>query len=293
MSFILSATKALLPPLPSGYPSLNLSEMWIGQGTDANMLVFRAGSQWRMVRNNVSSSEATGSAAMLPAVVVNGSKLYPIFRDCGGYLYFSNGSRTLWFVEGIGWVYMADGAPGYVPEEYTNEDGATVGDNFYVVQSFRYSDGAIITLKPRGALSGGTDLQATFSWQRWDGPTTGLPFGSYEGKEGASGTKEMGCPRWKDSSGNTYIRSLEKVLGRWNYGAIHYENGKWLIGSVGAVNGWYEGSEPSLTSSVIFRFCKPEGSEVMGSDRTVTFVDRVEGENTAEVLLGEVAIWHS
>lgn len=103
----------------------------------------------------------------------------------------------------------------------------------------------------------------------------------------------MGCPRWKDSSGNTYIRSLEKVLGRWNYGAIHYENGKWLIGSVGAVNGWYEGSEPSLTSSVIFRFCKPEGSEVMGSDRTVTFVDRVEGGNTAEALLGEVAIWHS
>lgn len=127
MSFILSATKALVPPLPLGYPSVNLSEMWIGQGADANMLVFQAGSQWRMVRNNVSSSEATGSAAMLPAVVVNGSNLYPIFRACGGYLYFSNGSRTLWFVEGFGWVYMADGAPGYVPEEYTNEDGLRWG----------------------------------------------------------------------------------------------------------------------------------------------------------------------
>ena len=293
MSFLYSPTRLLTPKTPNGYPSANNSEMWVGTGNDRGFVVFRADRQWRMAKTLNGSVGGAGSATLFPAIVVDGVKLWPVYRDCGGFLYFSNNARAVWFVEGIGWVYMGNGSPGYVPEEYTDENGDPAGDDFYTVSfPYSYSDDTVLQLKPRGRLSGGTEKTATFFWERWDGPTTGFPFGAYNPKGGASGTKVMGCPRWRDGSGNYYIRSLKQVLGKWSYGAIHYENGKRLIGSVGAVNGWYEGSEPSLTSSVTFRFCKPEGSEVTGSDRTVTFVDRVEGEDTTEALLGEVAIWH-
>lgn len=295
MSFIYSPTRVFMPPVPAFFLDANNSEMWVGQGADRDYVVLRVKLQWRMFHNTGTSWDTTGSVALFPTITCGGDVLYPVFRDCGGFFYYASRGAALWFVEGMGWVYMVGGAPGYTPEEYTDENGNPAGDNFYVVDSFKYSDGGTLKLKPRGALEGSSDLEATFSWPRWDGPSTPLPFGVYEPKEGARGTRVLGSPRWRDSNGKYYVRSIKKTNGRWAYGDIHFDDWEyvWVIGAVGAVNGWYEGEEPSLTSPVTFRFRKPEGSDITGDDLTVSFVDYVEGNEKEDALVGEVAIWHS
>ena len=294
MSFVYSPTRALVPRLPGFCPSINLSEMWIGQGVDQNRLVFRAGTQWRMVDLGTTTSAGTGASNVLPSIVIDGNTLSPVFRDCGTYLYFQSSSAAMWFVDGFGWVYMSGGAPGYVPSEFTDENGNPAGDSFYVVSvPSSFSESATGTVTPRGKLLGGSTKTATLSWKRWDGPTGATPFGTYVAAGSSSGTRVVGCPQWKDGNGKTYIRSLAKISDAWQYGEIRYEAGKWVIGAIGNSQGWYEGSEPSLTLSVTFRFCVPEGSTVTGEDLVIAFDTYVEGSNTAEVHLGEVAIWHS
>ena len=113
----------------------------------------------------------------------------------------------------------------------------------------------------------------------------------YEPKGGASGNKYFGLPRWRDSSSNYYVRSLEKKNGRFSYGGIRYENGKWLLGELNSPSGWWEGEEPNKEKAVTFQFCKPEDSEITGSNRTLSLYDYVQGDETGVAYLGEVAIW--
>ena len=118
-----------------------------------------------------------------------------------------------------------------------------------------------------------------------------MQLGEYEPKGGVSGKKYFGLPRWRDSSSNYYIRSLEKKNGRFSYGGIRYESGKWLLGELNSPSGWWEGEEPNKEKAVTFQFCKPEDSEITGSNRTLSFYDYVQGDETGVAYLGEVAIW--
>ena len=113
----------------------------------------------------------------------------------------------------------------------------------------------------------------------------------YEPKGGVSGEKCFGLPRWRDNSSNYYIRSLEKKNGRFSYGGIRYEGGKWLLGELNSPSGWWEGEEPNKEKTVTFQFRKPEDSEITGSNRTLSFYDYVQGDETGVAYLGEVAIW--
>ena len=101
----------------------------------------------------------------------------------------------------------------------------------------------------------------------------------------------MGLPRWRDNQGSYYVRSFNRIASHYTYGSIRYESGKWIIGTVNSSGGWWEGKEPDKKFSVTFTFCKPEDSEITGSNLTLTFYDYVQGNESAPAYMGEVAIW--
>ena len=287
MSFVYSATRLVCPKVPSFIPGPNTStDVWIGQNADAGLAVARIGTQWRMFHAE------NGAANVVPSIVVDGNELAPVFREVGGSIYWASATAALYFADGFGWVYMDGGAPGYIPVEYTDDRDRYKGDEFYVLTTTPYAEGAIMKLTARGRLTGQADKTASYSWKRWDGPKAAAPFGEYTGAGGESGSKFIGLPQWVDGDGKYYTRSLTQEDSHWVYGDVHFGKDKWLIGSEGNAAGWHEGSEPTKTGSTVFRFCVPPGSEVTGTDITLTFSGYVEGSNQKEMLLGEVAIWH-
>ena len=64
-----------------------------------------------------------------------------------------------------------------------------------------------------------------------------------------------------------------------------------VVGELNSPSGWWEGEEPNKEKAVTFQFCKPEDSEITGSNRTLSFYDYVQGDETGVAYLGEVAIW--
>ena len=118
------------------------------------------------------------------------------------------------------------------------------------------------------------------------------PYGVYKPHGDVSGQRVIGLPEWKDGYGLRYTRSMNKEKnGHYSYGFIHYDKGKWLIGSVGDENGWYEGDEPKVNQSTIFRFMKNDDSEVTGTNRTISFDKYVAGNEKQYIYIGEAAIW--
>ena len=78
----------------------------------------------------------------------------------------------------------------------------------------------------------------------------------------------------------------------YTYGAIHYEGGKWVIGTIGDANGWWEGQEPNIENSITFQFKKNDDSQATGTDKTVIFEEYAAVTEKKEIYLGEIAIWH-
>lgn len=226
----------------------------------------------------------------VPYLTVDGSKYTPVYTDINGFIYW-RGSGYIYYSLAWGWV-KCNMFPGYEPvetSEYDSEKGETVygGDSFYEIGSIPYSEGKSSRMTPRGTLRNKDVKSVSIEWERWVGQTE---FGEYEGKGGASGTRILGLPKFR-GNGETFLRSVNKERGYFTYGRIHYSSGKWVIGEIGSANGWHEGSEPKTGSSVTFQFCRPEGSEVKGSNISVSFDSYVMGEETDTGYLGEVAVW--
>lgn len=127
--------------------------------------------------------------------------------------------------------------------------------------------------------------------QNTDGQT--YPFGIYEPQGSATGQKIVGSPKWKDNDNQEYIKSvsLDRNTRTYTYGKIHYLKGKWLIGNEGDASGWWEGSEPSKTTDVIFYFKTKSGIPVTGQDKTIKFNGYAAGSEKQMIYVGEVAIW--
>ena len=66
---------------------------------------------------------------------------------------------------------------------------------------------------------------------------------------------------------------------------------KWLIGVYGSTSGWWEGAEPSITSPTTFTFTVPEGSEVTGTNITVTYDQYVKGIDTLTFYVGNTGVF--
>lgn len=270
-------------------PNFDLPDgVWVGSGTDAGYLAFKLPySYWGdniMVRNDLCFS-----------LKVNGSTLSPVYTPVNGYMHWSGGGH-LYYTQTYGWVYMTGMFPGYEPLEenvkYDRDKGVYTGegDAFYTCWGLPSYEGDEVELRGRGSLYGKEPKTLTASWNRWICETG--EFGRYEPQGSATGTRYLGLPRFRGSNNEYFVRSLEKTNGRFTYGRIRYQGGKWVIGSIGADSGWHEGDEPDRDGgSVSFRFCKNEGSEAKGSDITVTLQDFVKGDETGKAYFGEVAIW--
>ncbi|OGV53547.1 MAG: hypothetical protein A2017_20835 [Lentisphaerae bacterium GWF2_44_16] len=226
----------------------------------------------------------------------------PDYVNYNGYSSYTKYS-SLWYDLTYGWVVTL-GNLGAKPIEYWRPNdpindpsgaGTYQGTVFYT--GTPPALGGSAAFQARGNIRGsvknaysGTAITLTTQYQRWESATL---YGEYTAAGGASGIKYCGLPQWTDGDGNTYIRSVTKTDGKYTYGTISYNTtySKWLIGAYGSASGWYEGSEPSKTGSVTFTFKVPEGSEITGTNKTVTFDKYVKGENTQTVFLTEASRW--
>jgi len=279
MSFQYAPSQFRLPEVPNWTPP---NGIWCGLGVDAGYYAFY-NSSWGgyvMTKGQFSYSLKIGAAV-----------LKPVYASINGYCYW----------EGSGYVYYsrvwrsfvwASEFPGYEPVEDREwdegkEEWKFSGDSFYVLESLPYSEDRSATAVGRGRNYGKDDVEVAAVWSRW---TCGREFGKYEPKGDASGFRYLGLPRFR-GNGEYYVRSFARENGHYRYGAIHYAEGKWVIGEIGSDSGWHEGNEPSKDGSVTFRFTVNEGSEAQGRDITVEHLDYVKGDESAGALLGEVAIW--
>ena len=260
--------------------------MWKGVGNDSGYYAFEGPYAWgyhMIVREG----------DFCPHLLVDGRKYSPVYSDVNGYLYWSTGASHVYMSREWGWVHTTR-FPGYEPvetSEYDREKGEHVygGDSFYVLNGIPYAEGEESTMVARGRIYGQSAKKVEVGWDRW---TSETEAGVYEAKGEASGTRKLGLPRFRGNNAETFLRSLEKKAGRFEYGRIHYSQGKWVIGEIGSAGGWHEGSEPNAGGgSVNFRFCKPEGSDIEGKDIAVSFDTYVIGDGTTVGYLGEAAVW--
>lgn len=155
------------------------------------------------------------------------------------------------------------------------------------------------TFDAKGTASAGVTTD-TDNWPHWESDTM---YGVYEAVNGASGTKIVGIPQYKDGNGVVYNRSLMQtgtsVNHHYSYGSAIWNNtfSGWVIGELGSASGWWQSAvEPNTSGATTFVFAVPEGSEVTGSNLVLTFYGYVEGTETPStrtLLLGEAAIWRT
>ena len=137
------------------------------------------------------------------------------------------------------------------------------------------------------------------SFEYWKKDTSstsmsGPVYGVYIKNNDSSDKKIIGSPQFKDENNERYVKSLypQEDGVHYTYGAIHYEGGKWLIGTIGDANGWWEGQEPSINNSTTFHFRKNDDSEATGTDKIISFEEYAAVTEKKEIYLGEIAIWH-
>lgn len=304
--WMFSPQKILFPTIP--YFTMQSRSLLVGTGNDLGFIAYNTSEQGWVISKKIGYN----------ITLSNGEVLEPVFQDVNGYCYWTNSKYLLYYTSKYGWVLLQrfrainlqierDRFPGYVPVEYSyvnDSSGRTVwrGDTFYT--GGIPSETSTTTFTPRGTLkdtSSGTTtdpLTAEMVFEYWKKNTSstsmsGPVYGVYINNKNASNRKIIGSPQWKDGNGESYVKSLyPQEDGKYTYGTIHYENEKWLIGTVGDANGWWEGQEPSIDNSITFHFRKNDDSEATGTDKTITFEEYAAVTEKKEIYLGEIAIWH-
>jgi hypothetical protein len=278
MSFQYVPSQFRVPQIPNWNPPAGF---WCGLGVDAGFYGFEMYNWGRFLitRNLVSYS-----------LEVDGTRFTPVYSSINGYIFWQ-GNGYIYYTQTYGWV-LSDRFPGYEPiEEYVwdenKQKNVYQGDSFWQISQFPSKEDTEVKIRGRGAAYEEKEKTLKAVWERW---VSDNEFGEYEGKGGASGKKYLGLPRFR-GNGTDYIRSFQRENGYYKYGAIHYAGGKWVIGEVGSDAGWHEGSEPSKSGSVTFKFCVNKGSDAQGQNISVSLVDYVKGDESQPVFLGEVAIW--
>ena len=123
----------------------------------------------------------------------------PVFSDINGYVYWE-GSGYVYYTQTYGWVYC-NKFPGYEPfedYEYNYEDKEYIwkGDEFYTFSSPPYGPDNEVKMEPRGSIhKSGKEKTLKAVWPRWVAKNG--EFGVYEGKDGESGQRIKGLPRFK------------------------------------------------------------------------------------------------
>lgn len=284
MSWISSPQNLTFPTLPLF--NMSSTTLMVGRETDNNLFAYQVNGKGWIISNAIGYN-----------IKMNGSRiLKPVFQDVNNCCYWTDNYYYLYSEPKFGWMLINGKFPGYTPMEYQyrNDKGETLwgGDNFYT-GSFPSESGSR-SFSVRGALRNSSSnqpvtLEVEFNYWQKDS-NINSPYGVYYPHGNVTGERIIGLPEWNDHS-QRYTRSLNRENGYYRYGDIHYDNGKWLIGSVGDANGWWEGDEPQVNKSTIFRFMKNEDSEVTGSNKTISFDKYVAGNEKQYIYIGEAAIW--
>ena len=272
MSFILLPSQLRTPSIP------NMSfygNIYRGYGTDNGRYAFHTNHGY-IISGKMTYSLKAGSA------IYN-----PVFSNVNDFIYWSNGSDYIYYSRNYGWI-KCDSFPGFEPDEYYDYDeNKYKGDSFWSGSLPRPGKSAVFQGRGSNRTSEASVTVMTY-WKRWQSNNL---LGEYSPQDDASGTLFFGSPSWKDSDNVEYVRSANKIDGKYTYGEINYSNGKWIIGMLNDPAGWWEGSEPSKSGSVTFSFTVPEDSEIQGLDKTISFKGYVLGDERIAAYLSEVAIW--
>lgn len=158
----------------------------------------------------------------------------------------------------------------------------------------------ILTFIPRGSLKNNPPSNITIQvyfnpeklWVKNGGGKDHLGF--YYNQAYPTNIKVVGTPRFIDNAGNEYLRSFEKDRNdKYTYGDIYFDdtNQKWVIGTIGDENGWWEGKEPSFNESITFTFTTNLGFTIVKPNINITFDECVNNAITETTYLYEANIW--
>lgn len=244
----------------------------VGTGADNGKLVWHSARLNKWIIVNTGAWDAT--------ITFNGTSLGPYNVPVNGLPAWTGGSYCLYHLGVIdAWVVRAKGNIGQVTTVIPDTETWWLGGS-----------NPIGSFTKKGAAPSNQTSTIT-SWGRWESLTM---FGKYEPVSPASGELTVGLIYYEDAGGAQYIRSLEKVGGKFTYGAVHYDadNSVWVIGSVGSSGGWWQSASIGDESDYTFSFTQPEGGTLETPDKSLTFEGYTGGDNEMPMTyLGEAAIW--
>ena len=164
--------------------------------------------------------------------------------------WFLGASMQLYWTPTYNWVYISQSFfPGYVPQEYLDDDGDYQGDEFYSSLSIPDTSSTFLrALDGRGTLlneSTVPSLILTFYWPRWckttDTSAIRRVYGGFRqwgGRRKSPLESQNGLTETLPDMRGVWIKN---VHGYYDYGDVWYDytNEVWLIGKFGDETGWW------------------------------------------------------
>ena len=217
-----------------------------------------------------------------------------------------SGLYDLFYTNTYGWVLEKYQNIEPIEYSHTDEDGVTTWyeNEWWSMESKRDSlprnpDESAIFI-PRGSLKNDPPSSITLTlhfevnnlWVKNGGGRDHL--GVYYNYADTTNIKVVGIPQFRDGTYKKYLRSFSKGSNdKYTYGDIYFDDTsqKWVIGTVGDENGWWEGEEPSFSESVTFAFTTNLGSTIVKPDINITFDECVNNATTETTYLYEADIW--
>lgn len=281
MSWALSANNLqVVGLLQIGETSIDV--LYTGFGADAASVVVDIDGQMTVLDHPATALFAlqVGVTTLdLQPTLVNGARWW---AGDGAVVYYAGG----------GWIYSTALGAGWPPVEWYDEENETWhGDAYYFSDDLPEFFGGAANFEARGSIHGDADIVVeTSDPPRWESDTV---LGVYEPVSGATGTRAVGNPEWRNFVEGSMIRSNSPdTLGRYAYRlagrviAWRGDAGAYVLGEYGSAAGWHamaEPPEPGETATLVFAF-PPEADPVPeGADIVLPWRRWTSGDGSGEV----------
>lgn len=205
---------------------------------------------------------------------VDGSDLATVFRTYNGKRYYTGSVGYLWY-DSDSAMYILSSKLGYI---YNDEE---------------YWECATRVGTYESSESGGVSKTVTETLAGYQKDTAGGTIAGSYTEIGGTDKKYIGVEKYKDQYNHIFIQSLtEEYEDEYRYaesgstavGTIYNDGTGWVIGTRDSEAGWYEGSQPDISSPVTFTKQKtPTGSYPDYDSLTITFDSHIIGDNETEI----------
>lgn len=297
MAWVVYPGNLIFPPV---FSVLANSKIYYGVGIDKNLFCFTSllfNGQWVIYRT-------IGHDYLITRDGYTG--ILTLMSDPYNYESWWYGLYCL-IKSNSGWVLA--NSTGYEPYEFSRtEGGVTVwyGNSWYSLDSetdLSTTINGIKTFIPRGNLKNSNPSPIKLQiyhypdqlWIKYGGGKSHLGVYYRQDNPGnISFAKVVGVPLFKDDSGKEYLRSFKKNNdGKYIYGDIHFDenNQKWIIGTIGDEEGWWEGEEPQFFESITFYFTVNNGAEIKKSNIIISFDECIDIDYEETGYVFEANIW--